>query len=354
MNNSSPRNVGFDQLRIFSCFLIIMLHTSGYLDLSSELWKYTQTIVRPALWTFMALSGYFILSADIKKWGDFYLSRMSKLLIGLIIYSFIYQIYFAKGLKLSIKSILAGDNYGHMWYVYSLFIIYMIAPLLHIIVNNISQKQLTILLVVMYIWGRIIPLLSLYGFEFGFTDPLLKNSSIFYFLLGYWIKQTIKKITKKKMFLLLFVIEILNILITEKLYTHPILSQGIDIMSLSMILSVIIYFLFFNNIAVNKLTHKKMIQFISARTYGIYLIHILILKILVNNGLITFRANTYYNAIILMIYALVIFSISLIVSCFLDLLICKPILNLEFRIIEIIKTKQLTRGLRLHHKNIID
>lgn len=55
------REYALDILRIYCCYCIIMLHVSGHLNVNGNFWRLVQGVVRPALWCFMMLSGYFIL-----------------------------------------------------------------------------------------------------------------------------------------------------------------------------------------------------------------------------------------------------------------------------------------------------
>ena len=80
------RDTSMDVLRIICCVFIILLHTSGHLDLNSKLWRIIQAIVRPALWTFMALTGYFIFRKPIDNYFKFWFKHILGLIIPVTIY----------------------------------------------------------------------------------------------------------------------------------------------------------------------------------------------------------------------------------------------------------------------------
>lgn len=87
------RDYALDLLRILSCLGIVILHESGYMPLTSIGWSTYQALVRPCLWVFALISGYFILGRPIKDMKSFYLKKVSTIVIPLIVYSLIYQLW---------------------------------------------------------------------------------------------------------------------------------------------------------------------------------------------------------------------------------------------------------------------
>ena len=61
------------------------------------------------------------------------------------------------------------------------------------------------------------------------------------------------------------------------------------------------------------------------RTYGIYLIHMLIFQYFTTNGILLLESNPYQNIWILPLKCLIIFLLGLIFASIIDLLICKPL-----------------------------
>ena len=318
------RNVALDVLRIFCCYLIIMLHASGHLDVSGEYWRVVQGIVRPALWCFMMLSGYFILSNPIVNWGKFYLTHLTHLVVPLIFYVFVYQLYYSGGKRISLLEIIAGDPFGHLWFVYSLFVLYLMAPFLQKMMYHLSEKQLTGMLAGMFFCGRVIKILAAFGFPIGIPVTVIGDCTLFFFLLGYLLWQKNKRVEFK----FVIPIGILNIIYTAYTFADPILADGAATLSLGMVCGVIVYFCLFSNFFQNagkRESTRKIIYFISARTYGIYLIHILILNIMTERGIMLIDNNSISKFWILPLKCFVIFIIGFIFSTLFDLLICNPV-----------------------------
>lgn len=318
------RNSALDWLRIFCCYCIIMLHVSGHLNLNGNLWRLVQGIVRPALWCFLVLSGYFILSRQIKDWKKFYFTHLIHLIVPLVLYVFIYQIYYSRTVSLS--AIIAGDPVGHLWFVYSLIVLYIMAPFLQKMLTNLSNIQLTSLLVLMFFFGRVINIIPSYGVAIGLPATILGDCTLFFFILGYWLSRVKLKLNYK----FIIPIGIVNILYTAYTFSNPILVNGAANLALGMVVGCIIYYtLFVRTFAMEKDNIlSKVTAFISKRTYGIYLIHMLIFQYFTANGIMALDPDSYSNIWILPLKCLVIFGIGLIIAIIMDLIICEPIQKL--------------------------
>lgn len=318
------RNYALDVLRIFCCYLIIMLHVSGHLDAGGTYWRVVQGIVRPALWCFMMLSGYFILSNPITNWGMFYLKHLTHLIVPLFFYVFAYQLYYSGGKHISILEIIAGDPYGHLWFVYSLIVLYLMAPFLQKMLNHLNKKQIIGMLAGMFFCGRVINILAAFGFPIGIPATVIGDCTLFFFILGYFLWQKNNEVEYK------FVISIgiMNIIYTAYTFSDPILVNGAATLSLGMVCGVIVYYCFcskfFRNAGKGGIS-RKIIYFVSSRTYGIYLIHILILNILTERGIMVLDNTSISKYWILPLKCFVIFLVGFIFSTILDFLICNPV-----------------------------
>lgn len=299
-----------------------MLHVSGHLNTNGDFWRLVQGIVRPALWCFLMLSGYFILSRPIDKMGEFYFKHILHLLIPLVFYTFCYQIYYSGVKGILFKPIMAGDSIGHLWFVYSLIVLYILAPFLQKMLFNINNIQLTGLLIVIFFCGRIINIMTALGWGIGIPTNIIGDCSLFFFIFGYWIYRININISYK----IYIPLGIINIIYCAYTFSNPVLADGGVALSLSMVVGVLFYYLLFREINITDdgiLPH--IITYISSRTYGIYLIHILIFNIFTNNAFMVLEPYSYTHFWMLPLKCIVIFSIGLILATFMDLLICDPI-----------------------------
>ena len=320
MDTQKKRNSTLDILRIFCCYCIIMLHVSGHLNLNGTFWRLVQGVVRPTLWCFLVLSGYFILSAPLKNWKKFYFFHLLHLIVPLIIYTFIYQYYYDK--SLSLIKVIAGNSIGHLWFVYTLIMLYIIAPYLQILLIHLTNKQLTNLLILMFFFGRITNVMVGLGLSIGIPTEIVGSYALFYFILGYRLSRVKIYISTK----ILILCGIINILYSSFTFSNPILVNGAADLALSMVCGCIIYYFLFTNIFTNRIDKfSKITTFISLRTYGIYLIHMLVFQYFTANNIMPLKENSYSNIWILPLKCLIIFVISLAFTIIIDLLICEPI-----------------------------
>ena len=150
-NNVFEKNIKlriyyFDILRIISSFSVILIHISGeyYLNLNinDPNWKiafYYNGIARVGLQIFFMISGALFLSKEITL-NIIITKYIKKILIHLIIWSFIYSIYdIDLSNKININKIIIKffNGHYHLWYLYSTIELYIISPFLREIIKKI-------------------------------------------------------------------------------------------------------------------------------------------------------------------------------------------------------------------------
>ncbi len=321
--DKKERNYALDLLRIFCCYCIIMLHVSGYLDTNGNFWRLVQGIVRPALWCFLALSGYFILSRPILNWKKFYIRHLLHLLIPLVVYVFVYQLYHSGGKRISLKEIINGDPIGHLWFVYTLIVLYLLAPFFQKMLENLTNRQLTGLLATMFFCGRGIKMLTALGFGIGIPTEVIGDCSTFFFLFGYWLFRVNRTVSYK----ILIPVGIINTLYSAYTFSNPILADGAATLALGMVVGVVVYYQLFSKLfeKIKDGIFAKAIVYISARTYGIYLIHMLIIQYFTAKEILTLDNSSISRYWMLPLVCLIIFFTGLAIATALDTLICGPL-----------------------------
>lgn len=324
------RNAALEMLRIFCCYCIIMLHASGYIPMDTNFWRFVSAIVRPCLWCFMALSGWFILSGDIEDWKSFYYKHLLRLVIPLIAYVIVYQLCYSRGTVISIKAIVAGEAPTHTWYVYTMIAMYLLAPFLNVMVKNLSKTRLTVFLCIIFFCGRVVNILALCGITINIPKEILGDCAFFYFLFGYWLYLMRGELLKH--FKIIFVIGFGNMFYGAYSFVNPYLVDGAATLSLCMVIGVIFYFVLFQKIfdgARWKKELQKIVSFVSARTYGIFLIHMLILEYIVGENIFVVDILSVSKYYVLPLQCLLIFVAGLVISIPMDMLICNPLMKLS-------------------------
>lgn len=135
-----------------------------------------------------------------------------------------------------------------------------------------------------------------------------------------------------KHFKIILVIGCLNIFYGAYSFYNPYLVNGAAMLSLCMVVGVAFYFVLFQKIFDKfeiKEKMQKIVSFISAHTYGIYLFHMLILDYVVAKEILVVDAQSSSKYYVLPLLCLLVFVVGLAISIPLDRLICNPLLKIS-------------------------
>lgn len=196
----SKRIPYLDFLRILAIFFVIILHTeipfltdvSLYGSRSWYLCIFQNEFNRIGVPLFFMISGYLLLSADSTlDISKFYRKRFGKLLPPLLVWNLIYAVYYAAqaGAPFQfvefLKRLINNGNAYHMWFIYTLLGIYLIAPFLKRIIDASNFRQQLLLIFIILFPCTICPFINtVTPAYFHLFDPLMEGY-IGYFLLGY-------------------------------------------------------------------------------------------------------------------------------------------------------------------------
>lgn len=159
------RENNLDLLRVLCCIGVVMIHVSqswvnqsvdavnnGIIinDLNTPfIASVYNSLFRFAVDCFLMISGSFILdNSKTLEYKEFYYSAFKKIGIPALIFSVFYILYetifcIAGKKKFSqlVKGIITGAPMYHMWYLYMLIGIYVLAPLVMRFKNDVGEKQ---------------------------------------------------------------------------------------------------------------------------------------------------------------------------------------------------------------------
>lgn len=199
------REYYLDLTRCAAILLVIGLHVispyivdeSYYGSVNWLVWLAGNELCRAGVPLFFMISGYLMLNVpELEPFGAFYKKRLLRLLIPLVSWNAIYFCYYAftTGDKLTFMDFLEhllyrGTAY-HMWYIYALLGIYLLAPFLQRLVRCCNRRELMILMLIVLFPGTIRTLLNAFlPFEIYLLEPLM-DGYVGYFLLGYLLGTT--------------------------------------------------------------------------------------------------------------------------------------------------------------------
>ncbi len=291
-----------DTLRVIATFAVIYLHVAAdilYLYGKIPLWTWQignlyDSLVRFCVPVFFMLSGALLLNRDYEL-TDFLKKRFWRVIPPFLFWSVVYYFFhhynplkhetskllsvnFLDLLNGLIHKIFRGVDY-HVWFVYALLGLYLCIPILRRWIKNAPEKEIKYFLIV---WG-IVLLYKIPGLWHHLPGIHLNHIAgyIGYLVLGYYLFHL--KPVSKKISLTFFMVGVAVTFIGTYLWTKSISKfhgYFYEYLSYNVLLSSIGVFLLFKEVKITHLLLKKLIRFIGTHSYGIYLVHVLILHIL--------------------------------------------------------------------------
>ncbi|SFD16179.1 acyltransferase [Algibacter pectinivorans] len=288
--------IWLDNIRVISTLAVVMLHVASpiipkYGNIPDNIWMIGNIYngaVRFCVPLFFMLSGALLLSKDYNL-NSFLKKRFWRIIPPFIFWSLVYIIYdhvlngkksytLIDFTKLVIRKIFNGSQH-HLWFVYTLLGLYLFIPILRKWVKNSSNNEILYFLI---IWLVTI-IYSLQNYKLYLPKIPLTNFAgyIGYIVLGYYLSNF--KIKNKyipiSMFLIGLIITIVGtygITVSKNEfseYFYKYLAPNVILSSAGM-------FLMLKNTSIKNKKTKQIICFFSDQSFGIYLLHLLILTIL--------------------------------------------------------------------------
>ena len=203
--NPASYKYEYDYIRTLAALLVITMHSicdifvpqvtrgdAGYGTL-----KFVLAISLGCNVLYVMLSGSLILQPKDESIKDFYVRRMVKVIIPTLCYFGLYMLLgypkevFGNGIREGLKScgrdLLSGRPayMPHVWLVYTILGLYILAPFLRIMLAHIKDSWLFGLLLAGFIINCLTMFLPLAGLSFGIETPVASWIGIF--LLGYYM-----------------------------------------------------------------------------------------------------------------------------------------------------------------------
>jgi len=290
-----------DLIRVVAIFLVVVIHVSGQLTnlwgkVSDEQWIIANIyggIARIAVPLFFMISGYLLLPRS-ESLSVFYTKRMLKILIPFLVWSLIYLGWYCGNHpntctpSLTWDLLLVQGTYYHLWFLYSLISIYLILPVLRLMIKPDTDKMILWYLIVL--WLIFQPLFTtahkFWNFSIKLNAPLA-TGFVCYFVLGYLLAEITLSRTRIILSTAIWVIGTLITIFGTYLFTR---NSGqfegffYDFVSINVILISSGAFLLLRWVSERKPftspNAQAMLRTIATSTFGIYLIHILIIEVL--------------------------------------------------------------------------
>lgn len=306
---TKQRLTNIDLLRILACFFIVMVHSFTGAD-TADLTTFSgitlhtlNAIGHTGTILFFFISGMFLLSEDYEfSFRKFYTKNFLKLLIAYISWVIIYHLagliirgdYSYAVLKDTIINIIYGKVYYHFWYMPMLLGIYLLLPFLRAICH--SGKKILFYFVLLFLAFQVF-FPTIFFFDFPYKHYLvsvitripftLVTHHVGYFVLGYALTELLKtrKTGKSPYIFAGFMIAgpLLSLFGDYLLFLQK-GSHGVKfntLFSATLCITAIGIFLLFTQWRISfSEKNAKRVAYISRLTFGIYILHPLVLNYL--------------------------------------------------------------------------
>lgn len=318
-----------DWLRVLSIFVVVGIHVVSKIINSTTtddwIWHFANVFDAGLRWcvpVFFMLSGALLLTRDKEESvREFLRKRLSKVVIPLIFWSFIYTLYNIYELGESytayeiLVQFLTDDIYYHLWFLYTITGLYIMAPFLKILVDYMDKKTFQAFLLFWIVFASFLPFLPKFlEFEIA-LDAGLFQPYIGYFLLGAYL---VLYPVPRKYLMPLGILAAISYFAT--LWGTYYLNIGLPAGEFDQffyehyrpnnLLITLFIFIGFQHMA-NKIKPNALITRISTATFGIYVIHPLIQIYL--NKFFGLNETTFNPIISVPLVWIIIFTISFVI-----------------------------------------
>jgi len=297
--NSSENLEWIDSLRVFATFSVVFLHVASgisyrYGSFSNFYWwvgNIYDSSARFCVPVFLMISGALILSKTYENIGEYLKKRVLRILFPFLFWSIIYIakdviLKFYQGEYLSfieiLKFVLLKLKNGaspHLWYVYMIIGLCLFFPIIGKWINKSNKYEIKYFI---GIW-----LITLFA-HLPFVKKFIPNIEISYFsgyigypILGYYLSKMTFDFDRKKVIHILLILTGILITVFGTFFTtnhKGVFYSGFyEFLTPNVLLIAVGVFLLFKNFVKFGTKATSIILFLSKHSYGIYLIHILVL-----------------------------------------------------------------------------
>ena len=304
--------VWLDTLRALATLGVIIIHVSTptvkmIYGKNMEYWwigNFIDSSVRFAVPLFLMLSGATMLAKEYKL-GEFYKKRITRVFFPFIFWMITYLIYrwiiltpihqpttFSTMLHWGTDLFLKEGISKHFWYIYMILFIYLFIPFIGIGLRKLNNSTILYILagwLILTFICKSVPL-NLYCWSEEYWSKLLGYFLYTGFLiLGYYLSKLVIKIHKIRWYSsIVFILSILISAVSTFIYSkgaHILDLRVYSYLTVNSIIQTIAIFLWMKDLDIRNKYILILQQAISNYSYGIYLVHILVIGIFFNNGI---------------------------------------------------------------------
>jgi surface polysaccharide O-acyltransferase-like enzyme len=274
------RNYNYDIMRVLACIMIILHAPMPNLNANGIILSTISYFTAPGLCLFFVISGSLLLPIKTDT-TTFLKKRLGKVIMPTLVFTILYIIVNCingeqQNILKTICSIpFSAQGHGVLWFMYTLIGLYLVAPVISKWLDSASKREVELYLL-LWVITLCFPILKLFvGINEGNTGVLYYFSGyIGYFILGYYLKKYPESISLKK----LMIPDIIAIIAP---IAFKVMHIEIDFYSMFWYLSIFVALLCTTiYVLISKIKIKKggIVELISNLSFGIYLIHIAVMR----------------------------------------------------------------------------
>lgn len=302
------RVIFLDWLRVIACFMVLVVHASECIysndysfSFPSEVGRWSVCLInglmRPAVPLFLIASAYLLVPLKMDT-GTFFRKRFVRVVLPFAFWLVMYAVlpilwgeYTASDVKSNLSHILINfiPRASHLWFIYMLLGIYLIMPVLSSWLKSVSRREEEFFLVVWLFTTLFWHAHEIFGNIFGecWWNPF----PLFHYVSGYvgyvvmadYIRKYLNWSVKKTLYVALPCFLVGYLFCIWSFYTRSFTVEAVRQLELSWqttsIAPVLMSFGAF--MLIRKINYAgkvyKLVRDISGMSYGMYLIHMLIL-----------------------------------------------------------------------------
>jgi surface polysaccharide O-acyltransferase-like enzyme len=305
------------------------------------------SLVRWAVPVFVMISG--MLHLKSRNNDDFSVERQKiykkiiRIICAIAFWTIIYNTFFpimkclfkdgnlieiAIAFRHALHNTIFGPGWYHLWYLYLIIGLYLITPILNRFIANAQRKHIEYALILFFVFGTCIQLYNTINIMFDNIVSWFPTKDIYfpfpeitgytgYYIAGYYFSQYDLQNKNRTKLYLGAVISILFTILGSSMWSiyknEPHGDLYGNILPNTMIISIAL-FIFIKNVSYRSVfeKYKNKIIFISELTFGIYLVHDLLLQIMSRLGLNSLSFNPLISIPIIAFIVFIIGSIIII------------------------------------------
>jgi len=330
---AGPRSLLWvDAARVVAILAVIAIHTVTKLIGQRSLpesWWFANLVFSSARWSvplFVMLSGALLLRADAEDDPiRFYRRRAARLLPPLVVWSAIYLLYGhysannPRTLQDAVAYVLAGRPYFHLYFLYLIAGLYVIAPILRPLVALPDTRTLAIAVLVLLGLGMVDNLIVVWGHQGGVNAVTRFVPFVGYFLAGPLLcrlKPSRRRIVAAAIVATLGIVAtavgtyllLENVGFRNALYLYEYLS----VTTVPVTLAVFALFMW-SAPQLDRLAGRlpaRALSTMAAATLGIYVLHPLVMRGL---GMLGLGARAFFVPLAVTVFVLATFTVSLVI-----------------------------------------